>query len=172
MKIFLDLLSPVERSITALTAEEWSAYEQAYARLAAKVRAGETYRLPTIIERLGIEDAFKSLGLDIKSATSWDRIEAARAFRESAATSADAAKKVNLAARYLKVYLAEVPNMRVREFVPISKAERALLKTLGRSPILDQFWEDFAAQQDENLHLNVPVTPPAINAPGSQGVRN
>jgi hypothetical protein len=171
----LGILADLGGSLPEMSAEAWNDFEQGYARLSAKIRAGQTYRLVSVLDRMAVEDAFKTLDLNAKKLDSWGKIEKARALYERAALSPDAAAKVNRAARFLQTYAAETPDALTTEFKPISSAERKLITVLKRGPTLEQYWSVFASQESSGLHLNVP--PPAanarpippINAPGPKG---
>jgi hypothetical protein len=150
------ILAQLQASVPQMSAEVWNEFEQGYARLSAKIRAGQTYRLPTVFARMAIEDAFKTLALSAKDPLSWDKIDGARALQIRAATTAAAETKVKRAARFLKTYLAEVPAGKTPEFMPVSTSERKLLAALNRGPTLEQFWSVFAEQETNGLHLVVP----------------
>jgi hypothetical protein len=137
-------LAEFAERLVKMSAENWAELERSYARLSAKIKAGQTYRLPTVIDRLAIQDAFKSLDLSPKKPASWDKIEEARALHSRAAPTRGTEGKVNRAARFLKSYLLADPGVRTREFKLPSLPERKLLKALGRNGMIEKVWDDFA----------------------------
>jgi hypothetical protein len=130
------------------TAEGWSDFERSYSRLAAKMKASQDYRLPSVYDCMAAEDAFRALDLNPKKLKSWGKVEDARALQLRATTDPAVVRKINLAADFLKKYRAMDPNVVTEGLPEVSRAERKLVATLQRSPAIEEYWSLFELIHD------------------------
>jgi hypothetical protein len=159
--------------VTSLaTAEGWAALEQGYARLTGKIASGATYRIPTVRERMAVEDAMRALELNPTSSKSWEDIERAQVFHEKAAVGQAAAARVSRAARFLKVYLQASPNIVKTGLEEVTRAERRLIKALNGTQDTESFWECFELMEkvrtlDPSFGPHLPTPPAPQVRPGA-----
>lgn len=132
------------------SAEGWGQLEQSYARLSGKIAAGMAYRLPTVVERMAVEDAFHALELPPGKLKSWEMIEDARALHEKAAPDHESASRINRAARFLTQYRATSPNVTQQGLLEVSSAERRLFKILKRAYPAEAYWSTFELLEEAN----------------------
>jgi hypothetical protein len=143
----------------------WSAFESAHARLAGKIAQGATYRLPTMVERVAVEDAFRALGLSGADVSSWAKIEKTRALQIRGTPDPEMISRINRAAGFLDKYKVEYPGVATEGLAVPTRPERQLLTALRRSPDVELYWRLFG----ESAHGFDPLA--AVPGAAQRGAR-
>ncbi|NDD92964.1 hypothetical protein EBZ37_12880, partial [bacterium] len=128
----------VEQALLSLRSRQpknLSLVEEAAQRLRERIRAGETYQLPSTFQSLLIEDSFQTLELNARNESSWRKIDEALNRVTHAGKSALEIKKANRAAVYLKDLLAAQPTLPQtgsQKSTKVTEYEKKLAQALGR----------------------------------------
>ena len=128
------------RRVEAMTSTEFRALEEAGSRLAERVQLGRTYSMPNAIREMAITDAFKNLGINSRSSSSWDQIDEALRLMTHGGRNPVPLARARLSANFLKNLLAEIPSIRQARPDLITPLERKLASALGRTPAAENYW--------------------------------
>jgi hypothetical protein len=143
--------------VHGMNTAEFAELELASAQLAAKIRAGKSYRFPNILEEIAKEDCFKELQLNAKF-DSFAKIDEAYTRLNHAKLPPGQQARVDRAHLFLKGYLEGHPEAATQAFTLVEAQERKLVEALGRKRFADVLWKSISP-------ADLAKNPSAVGAP-------